>query len=226
MNTQRDSLRLASVVLISLIGCATSAQPLRVQANSVEAIWLCREHLSLRNHGTSDREVRVELGSGSSRQIAVRGRAPDSVYGYAATIVVVADSSNSSTVAVEGLAPIRVARPTASCIRDLPTLNPDSIVTDYTRLSADARERHPDRPWIAGVMIVQFLSSAPREQVNALIRTHGLTLIGGMRGDSLSTDIWGFWIEDRSDNLRTLEAIKELRRSPIVQRALPFVTME
>lgn len=224
------SIRLVRIGLLSMVTLAChratlGSQPLLSQQEGIEAVSLCRDHLSLRNHGASTRTVMVDAGAGEARRVIARGRDTTTNLEYGATIVVLSSPGDSVRVTTDGQQQIRVPRSSAACVRDLPVANPDSILMDYTHASATALGPRKRGYAFSGAMLLTIASSASREDVNALIRMHSLALIGGRRGPTAASDVWAFWIEDGPDNARTEQMIDELKRSPLVRFAWPYLTL-
>ena len=118
---------------------------------------------------------------------------------------------------------MRVLRSATSCVRDLPMENPDSILLDYTIASSTALGPQGDRHSFIGALLLTFAESGSRTAVNAMVRSHSLTLIGGRKGLTPASDVWVFWVEDGPDNVRTERLIDELAKSPLVHTAWPYI---
>jgi hypothetical protein len=202
---------------------ATQAPPLPSSQAEVVPVSLCREHLSVRNHGTKARSVTVDNGRGWTKTVSARGRDTSTNLPFAATIVVMPAEGESVGVTNAGGPRAQVPRSGVACVRAMPAANPDSMVLDYTFGSATALGPRGDSPSFIGAILVTFAPGAARQDVDALIASRSLALIGGRRGPTAESDVWAFWMEDASDNLRTERLVEELRRSPLVKSALPFL---
>lgn len=225
MNIRLLRIGVLSIVMIACHRPPLGSQTLRSQQEGIDAVSLCRDHLSLRNHGASTRIVMVDAGVGKARRVTARGRDTSMNLGFGATIVVLSSPGDSVRLSTAGQPQIRVPRSAAACVRDLPVESPDSILMDYTHASATALGPRKRGVVFSGAMLLTFASSASREDVNALIRKHSLVLIGGRRGATAEEDVWAFWIEDGPDNARTDQLIDELKRSPLVRSAWPYLSL-
>lgn len=199
----------------------TDFQP---RSEQIEAISLCHDHLSLRNHGTLAEIVSVNAGSGAVQRVVAGGRDTSTNLPFAATIVTLRSRGDTVLVTAAGRPDMRVRRSSTACVRDLSMENPDSILLDYTLASSTARGPQADRHSFIGVLLLTFAESGSRTAVNAMVRSHSLALIGGRKGPTPASDVWVFWIEDGPDNARTERLIDELSKSPLVHTAWPYVT--
>lgn len=217
------------LVLILASGCHQQqggAKPYLAVEEPVTAISHCREHISLRNTSSVSRNVTLVAVDGTTRRVMAIGRDTTTNLAYTATVVVLSSPSSSVRVSVDGQQDSRVRVSTTPCVRPLPATNPDEVELDYTFASASARGPDASPTMLTGVVIVTFAASATRAQIDSLVLANEMALIGGRRGPTSESDVWGFWIEDEPKNTRTRQLIRELRQSNLVRFALPYILIE
>jgi len=212
-------------MLASCLRPAQGKPDLQSGRDGVLPVSVCREHLSLRNRSATATTVTVYDGQGGAQRVVALGRDTSTNLEYAATIIVLSSPSDSVGVTRDGQQPTWISRSPVACVRALPVVNPDSIVRDYTVASAAAHGRGGTTYAYTGGILLTFAPSASREEINALIRNYALTLIGGARGPTEASDVWAFWIEDLPSNARTERLVGELKRSPLIETAWPYLTL-